>query len=111
MGQAGARGDATATSHLRAQERVHRRITDRTTTWSAFVALLPDIDEGGSWVARRAKLVVSLACAPIGAIIGYSLSDKLHITGQPLIAAVVGALVALGFVGPLGRGRPPPLHP
>jgi len=68
---------------------------------SAFVALLPDIDEGGSWVARRAKLVVSLACAPIGAIIGYSLSDKLHITGQPLAAAVVGALVALGFVGPL----------
>jgi len=68
---------------------------------SAFVALLPDIDEGGSWVARRAKLVVSLACAPIGAIIGYSLSDKLHITGQPLVAAVVGALAALGFVGPL----------
>lgn len=68
---------------------------------SAFVALLPDIDEGGSWVARRAKLVVSLACAPIGAIIGYSLSDKLHITGQPLVAAAVGALVALVFVGPL----------
>ena len=68
---------------------------------SAFLALVSDIDEPGSWVARRARTVIALACAPLFGAVGFSLASSGTIHLQPIIVAVLGALVGLGFVGPL----------
>ena len=68
---------------------------------SAVLALVSDIDEPGSWVARRARTVIALACAPLLGAIGFALAEGGIIHIQPIIAAVLGALVGLGFLGPL----------
>jgi membrane-bound metal-dependent hydrolase YbcI (DUF457 family) len=68
---------------------------------SAVLALVSDIDEPGSWVARRARTVVALACAPLLGAVGLALAEGGMIHIQPIIAAVLGALVGLGFIGPL----------
>src|SRR6266511_2493498 len=50
---------------------------------SAFVALLPDIDEGGAGGPRRAKLVFPRAGAPSGAFSAYRLPKRPHTTAHP----------------------------
>ncbi len=68
---------------------------------SAFLALVSDIDEPGSWVARRARTVIALACAPLLGAAGFARASSGMNHIQPIIAAVLGALVGLGLVGPL----------
>lgn len=68
---------------------------------SAFLALLSDIDEPGSFIARRAKTAIVLACAPLLGAVGWFLASSGVIHTQPIVAAVVCALVGLGFFGPL----------
>ena len=68
---------------------------------SAFLALIPDIDEPGSFIARRARTAIALACAPLLGAVGYLLASSGIIHTQPIVAAAVCALTGLGFFGPL----------
>lgn len=64
---------------------------------SAVVALIPDIDEPGSWISRRTVAVIALAGMALGALAGSLFSLVWLIVGIG-IGAVVGSLLGAALV-------------
>lgn len=64
---------------------------------SAFVALIADIDEPGSWISRRTVAVVSIAGMALGALAGSLFSLVWLLVGIG-IGAVAGSLLGSALV-------------
>src|SRR5689334_16590373 len=57
---------------------------------SALGCTWPDLDEPGSWPARRLKSAVALITAPLAGVVGYVLAVQGHITLRPELAVLLG---------------------
>jgi membrane-bound metal-dependent hydrolase YbcI (DUF457 family) len=74
---------------------------------SAVLATWSDIDEPGSWIARRARTALTLLGAVLGAAAGWAVAARRLAPGVPLgveLAALAG--LALGAVLGTLAGRP-----
>jgi len=74
---------------------------------SAVLATWSDIDEPGSWIARRARTALTLLGAVLGAVAGWAVGARRLAPGVPLgveLAALAG--LALGAVVGTVAGRP-----
>jgi membrane-bound metal-dependent hydrolase YbcI (DUF457 family) len=74
---------------------------------SAVLATWSDIDEPGSWIARRARTALTLLGAVLGAAAGWAAGARRLAPGVPLgveLAALTG--LALGAAVGAGAGRP-----
>lgn len=67
---------------------------------SALGCLWPDLDEPGSWPARRLKSAVGLITAPLAGVVGYALAVQGRITLRPELAAALGILLGALLLGP-----------
>ncbi len=68
---------------------------------SAVLATWPDIDEPGSWPARRLKAAVTMVSAPLVGAMGYGIASLGQFSMRPEIAAVVDILVGAAVIGPV----------
>lgn len=67
---------------------------------SALLATWPDIDEPKSFIARRARAVITLIGMGLGGVIGFAQRGALFLPPSPPVSALIGALIG-AFVGSL----------
>ncbi|HEX6288256.1 MAG TPA: metal-dependent hydrolase [Herpetosiphonaceae bacterium] len=67
---------------------------------SAVGCTWPDLDESGSWPARRLKSAVALVAAPLVGVVGYALAVQGRVVLRPELAAALGILIGALLLGP-----------